>query len=281
MHRDPAIDTFLTTLSEQDGHAPLSDAKLAALGEPDTSVVIAEQDRVVAVAACARHRQTNGTVRFAIETAVEPSMRFHEFEAVVLDSAMALVPDRSALSIWSNRPSLDRAVESMGWIEARSLLFMAVDRPTSGSRDDELLQRLRTFTEADIAGLVAANRRAFADHREAASLGEDDVARMMKEPWFDPEGIFLLSDPERIIGFCWTRIHDNGDGEIYRIGVVPDHSGTGAGRVLLLAGLAHLTGKDSVQRCVLWVDGSNERAISLYRSVGMQTERTIREFEQR
>jgi len=281
MHRDPAIDTFLTTLSEQDGHVPLSDAKLAALGEPDTSVVIAEQDRVVAVAACARHRQTDGTVRFAIETAVEPSMRFHEFEVVVLDSAMALVPDRSALSIWSNRPSLDRAVESMGWIEARSLLFMAVDRPTSSSRDDESPQRLRTFTEADIAGLVAANRRAFADHREAASLGEDDVARMMKEPWFDPEGIFLLSDQERIIGFCWTRIHDNGDGEIYRIGVVPDRSGSGAGRALLLAGLAHLTGKDSVQRCVLWVDGSNERAISLYRSVGMQTERTIREFEQR
>jgi len=281
MHRDPAIDAFLSTLSEQDGHAALSDAKLAALGEPDTSVVIAEQDRVVAIGACARHRQTDGTVRFAIETAVEPSMRFHEFEAVVLESAMALVPDRSALSIWSDRPSLDRAVESMGWIEVRSLLFMVVDRPTSRSRDDDSLQRIRTFTEADIGGLVEANRRAFAGHREAASLSEDDVARMMKEPWFDPKGIFLLLDADTITGFCWTRIHENGDGEIYRIGVVPDHSGTGAGRVLLLAGLAHLAGKDSVQRCVLWVDASNERAVSLYRSVGMLTERTIREFEQR
>ncbi|MCL1599502.1 MAG: GNAT family N-acetyltransferase, partial [Actinomycetia bacterium] len=86
---------------------------------------------------------------------------------------------------------------------------------------------------------------------------------------------------ERIVGFCWTRIHDNGDGEIYRIGVVPYRSGSGAGRALLSAGLAYLVGHDRVQRYVLWVDASNERAISLYRSVGMQTERTIREFEQR
>ena len=280
MHRDPAIDAFLATLSEHDGFPPLSDAKLAALGEPDTSVVIAEQDRIVALGACAEHRQSDGTIRFALETAVEPSMRFFQFEAAVLDSTTALAPDRSALSIWSNRPSLDRTAESMGWVEVRSLMFMTVDLPTSHFADAEAMPTVRTFTEADIEGLVTANSRAFAGHREAASLSEGDIARMMERPWFDPEGIFLLLDAETITGFCWTRVHENGDGEIYRIGVDPGHSGTGAGRMLLSAGLAHLAGNDSVQRCVLWVDASNERAVRLYESVGMQTRRTIREFEQ-
>lgn len=280
MHGEATLDAFLVSLEEQDGFPPLSDAKREVLGEPDASVLITEQDQIVAVGACAGHLQTDGTVRYAIETAVEPSMRFPQFEAVVLDSAMALAPDRRVLSIWSNRPSLDRVVESMGWVVVRSLVFMTVDLPISRLDAPASPYAVRTFRDEDVGSLVAANRRAFAGHREAASLSEDDVVRIMQEPWFDPRGFFLLLDAEEIIGFCWTRVHDNGDGEIYRIGIVPDRAGSGAGKLMLSTGFAYLAEHDRAQRGVLWVDASNERALNLYRSVGMQPERTIREYEQ-
>jgi len=280
MQREPAVVAFLASLEEVDGFPPLSEAKLAVLGDLNASVLITEEDRIVAIGTCARHLQADGTARFALETAVERSMRFPHFEAVVLDAALELVPDRRTLSIWSNRPSLDRVVESMGFTMVRSLAFMTVDLPISDLAARDAPYTARTFTEADVGGLVAANRLAFTDHREAASLSDDDVLEMMGQSWFDAGGIFLVEDAEQIVGFCWTRVHDNGDGEIYRIGVVPDRAGTGVGRALLSAGFGYLTERQDVRRGVLWVDRSSERAVNLYRSVGMQTERTVREFEQ-
>lgn len=280
MHEEARLDAFLASLEEQDGFPPLSDAKREVFGEPDASIVITEQDQIVAVGACAGHLQTDGTIRYAIETAVEPSMRFPQFEAVVLDSTMALAPDPRVLSIWSNRPSLDRVVESLGWVVVRSLMFMTVDFPIPPLDVDGPRYDVRTFTGADVGALVSANSRAFAGHREAASLSEEDVAQIMQEPWFDPRGLFLLFDGGEVVGFCWTRIHDNGDGEIYRIGIVPDRTGSGAGKLLLSTGFAYLAEHERAQRGVLWVDASNERALNLYRSVGMRPERTIREYEQ-
>ena len=61
-----------------------------------------------------------------------------------------------------------------------------------------------------------------------------------RSPGSIPMGFLLAWDGERLAGFCWTKVHDDGRGEIYILAVVPGSQGRGLGRALLLAGLDDL-----------------------------------------
>ena len=82
-----------------------------------------------------------------------------------------------------------------------------------------------------------------------------------------------------LAGFCWTKVHPDGDGEVYRIGVTAAHRGSGLGKALLLDGYAHLFSREDVERGSLWVDEENEVALNLYRGIGMSVARFTTEFE--
>jgi mycothiol synthase len=127
--------------------------------------------------------------------------------------------------------------------------------------------------------MIALNQATFADHREAGSLDTEEMSRYQSEPWFDADGIFIVEDQEgTAVGFCWTKVHPSGDGEIFRIAVDPQNQGRGLGVALLDAGFSYLAGQNDVQRGVLWVDAANKPALALYRSIGMTRDGSNREF---
>jgi len=90
-----------------------------------------------------------------------------------------------------------------------------------------------------------------------------------------PEDVILAYDGDRIVGYCWTRIHsvetttDERKGQIHMLGVDPEYRGKGIGKQVLLAGLFHLKSK-GLQVVELTVDSRNQAARSLYRSVGFK-----------
>ena len=99
-----------------------------------------------------------------------------------------------------------------------------------------------------------------------------DLENRMAEPWFDANGFFLVVEAEIIIGFCWTKIHDefvNQDpiGELYVIGVHPDYSHKGIGRAVSIAAMNYLVGK-GLKQSMLYVDADNEKGLGLYKSLG-------------
>ncbi len=75
-----------------------------------------------------------------------------------------------------------------------------------------------------------------------------------------------------MLGFHWTKAED-GVGEIYVLGIDPRAQGTGLGKVLTLAGLAHLAAR-GLRQVDLYVDESNGRAVALYRSQGFDLARS-------
>ena len=99
-----------------------------------------------------------------------------------------------------------------------------------------------------------------------------DLENRMHEPGFDPHGFFLCVSEEKIVGFCWTKIHQDlvnkePIGELYVIGVDPAHSGKGIGKALCTQGLIYLKNKGITQG-MLYVDEDNEAGKGLYKTLG-------------
>jgi mycothiol synthase len=271
------IAAFIETLTRYDGYPPFSDAKLPIDPDSRRVVVIAERDEIMAVGASAQHIQSDGSVHAELETATRPVMRFAAFEGAILDAAMPLVEGSRSFSVWSSRSSLDTALEDRGFVRSRTLDFLVVDLPLSIGSEVPAGYEIRTLVRSDVEAVANVNRAAFVGHREAAALDVDEMARYLSEPWFDAKG-FFIAEQDGVAGFCWTRVHPDGDGEIFRIAVLPGQQGTGVGSALLKAGFSYLEARSDVHRGVLWVDRSSSSAVRLYRSFGMEHERSNSEF---
>lgn len=278
----PIPDTLQQFLERQhvsDGFAPLSEAKMAVLGNPERWMMIADDDDVVAVGVVATHRQPDSTVHWTVETAVDRAMRFPAFEDRVVSETLTLVPGDASFSAWSRRASLDSSLGRSGFVPVRSLAEMAVTLPIAIDPIQNPPEfEVRSFTEGDVDTLVEINAAAFASHREAGSLDRDQVGSLMEEGWFDADGLLFHEVGGVVAGFCWTKVHGNGEGEIYRIGVDPQFHGAGIGRRIVLAGFEHLEMKRGCTTGFLWVDEANEPAVGLYSGIGLRARSHNREF---
>ena len=116
------------------------------------------------------------------------------------------------------------------------------------------------------------NNRIFSTHPDQGNWAMADLENRMHEPWFDPHGFFLCIMDEKIVGFCWTKIHQDlvnkePIGELYVIGVDPAQSGKGIGKALCTQGLIYLKAKGITQG-MLYVDEDNEAGKGLYKTLG-------------
>lgn len=236
MDPDVELKRFLAAQSEADGYEALSGAKVRSLRTPDRSITIRDEDELLAVGVVASHQQPDGSLHWSLETAVDRSMRFPGFEDAVLERSLQLVPAEAPMSVWSRRPSLDQALERLGFSVTRSLAYMTVSLPLEASTG----LSVESFADGDEERLLAINTAAFGAHREAGGLDAGELADLMAEPWFDPDGLFFHSIDGVDAAFCWTKVHATGEGEIYRVGVDPLFQGRGLGREIVIVGYDHL-----------------------------------------
>lgn len=223
-------------------------------------------------------------------------------------------PGGQQLRVWAHGdlPAAKEFASAVGYAPVRELRFLA--RPLRGAHSaaepageapvprDVVVPdgyTLRTFRPgADDDAWLRVNARAFATHPEQGRLTLEDLRARQAEPWFDPEGFYLLfaddgagadgssadaadADP---VAFIWTKI-ENGqrdgsrDGEIYVVGVAPEAQGKGLGRLMTDVGLAHLA-RAGADRAVLYVEGDNAPALATYdRAAFRQDARHVQYFK--
>ncbi len=152
---------------------------------------------------------------------------------------------------------------------ARELWVMR--RPSSVPLPELVLPRdvsIRSYRDSDAEGVIAVNAAAFAAHPEQGHMDADNLAERMGEPWFDPAGLLLAVDTDgTLLGFHWTKRHDERLGEVYVVGISPAAQGRGLGRLLTLAGLHHLVAS-GVDEVLLYTESDNAPAVHVYSGLG-------------
>ncbi|WP_374727468.1 mycothiol synthase [Haloactinomyces albus] len=173
------------------------------------------------------------------------------------------------LRIWSHgeHPGALRLAERFGFTRFRELWRMGRELAGNELPQAELPDgvTIRAFTAGqDEAAVVRVNHRAFWWHPEQGGMTEQDLLDKQQQDWFDPAGFLLaLDDSGELLGFHWTKVHPDGIGEVYVIGVDPEARGSGLGRSLTVAGLRHLQ-EVGCGQVMLYVEGDNGPAIRVY-----------------
>jgi mycothiol synthase len=194
-------------------------------------------------------------------------------EAEAAESDLASTP----LRIWSHgdHPGARALAADTGYHVVRELLQLRrpLDDQFPGPAEVILPDgvTLRGFRPGeDDDAWLRLNARAFAHHPEQGRMTQTDLRARIGESWFDPAGFLLAEKDGALIGFHWTKVHPDGLGEVYVLGVDPDRHGGGLGRALTLAGLQHLyhRGLRTVQ---LYVEADNAPALAVYHRLGFTT----------
>jgi mycothiol synthase len=203
------------------------------------------------------------------ELVIAPARRGHGLGRALARAALAA--SGGTLEVWSHgdHPAAAALARSLGFDRTRVLMRLrrslaeplpAVELPPGVV--------VRAFVpDRDDEAWVRANARAFASHPEQGRLTLDDLRLRMAEPWFEPAGFLLAERDSRLLGFHWTKIHEDGVGEVYVLGIDPDAQGIGLARPLAVAGLSWLRSA-GVTTAMLYVDESNPRAVALYEKLG-------------
>lgn len=261
------VVALLTEAERTDGVAPVGEQVRLRMrpGAQGSAHLLARVDGVLAGYAHLDKLGDSGGNQVA-ELAVHPAHR----NQGIGTQLVAALPEH--LRIWAHggHPDTERLAAKLGFEKVRELLRMRLrlddDLPTSALPEGV---RLRAFEPGkDEAAVVYVNHRAFDWHPEQSSMSIEDVRAKEEEPWFDPKGFLLAFDADdRLVGFHWTKVHDESLGEVYVVGVDPDAQGGGLGKALTLAGLAHLK-STGVRQVMLYVESDNAPAIRVYTRLG-------------
>jgi mycothiol synthase len=275
-----------------DGHPSLGEAVWRDLDEPlepvSAGVLATDEGRPVGFAYVYRS-DSFSPPHWAAGMVVHPDVRGSTgVEVALLERAVEHVAAAGGglVVLWVFEPDQrdDEAAARAGFRHQRDLLQERVPLPLGEEPAWPPGVEVRSFVPGqDDRAWLTVNNRAFADHPEQGGWVEATLERRMAEPWFDPKGFLLAFDADGLAGFCWTKVHPATDvdpelGEIFVIGVDPSRQGSGLGRALVVAGLAHLADRGT-RTGMLFVDGDNEAALRLYESLGFTIHRRDRAYE--
>ncbi|RDI61481.1 mycothiol synthase [Nocardia pseudobrasiliensis] len=271
------IADLLDRATEIDGVAPISEQAVLSLTAPAPARhLLIEFDG--AVAGYANLVAAHGDHPAMAEAVVDPRYRSRGIGAALVAAALAAGGPDARIWAHGNLAPAKAVAGRLGLTVARELWQMR--RPLATSELPELTVpaeiTLRTYAGSeDDPELLRVNNAAFDWHPEQGGWGESEIAARRESSWFDPKGLFLAvdpADPARILGFHWTKVHDDEQppiGEVYVVAIDPNAQGRGLGRLLTLAGLHYLRDR-GLGEVLLYTEADNTAAVHTYTRLGFE-----------
>ena len=215
---------------------------------------------------------------FELEMAIDPALA-GRFEEALLGRSLSEISRKGGdtACLWVYSPIDEESLQRFGFEQSRSLHQMSVPLPALPPPVHPGID-IRGFAPGDEEALLVLNNRSFGNHPEAGQWTLDDLTLRRGYGWYDEEGIRMAWRGERLVAFCWTKVHPDEVGEIYLIATEPELRGTGLGRVIALEGLRYLAEIKGSRTGMLYADGGNGGAMGLYESIGFRIRQTSRAF---
>jgi mycothiol synthase len=268
------IRALISAATTHDGVAPVGDQVLRELPHDRTMHLLAvEEDTVVGYLNLAPGSAERPPMA---ELVVHPRVRRRGIGSALSRLGLAEGGDDTRIWAHGNLAPARAMAGALGLVVVRELLQMR--RPLTGLPPVNVPAGVRITTyagPADDAELLRVNNTAFAWHPEQSGWTVADIAERRREPWFDPEGLFLAVDEQtgKLLGFHWTKVHTGDLGEVYIIGVDPAAQGRALGATLTLIGLHHLAqrlSRSSQPAVMLYTEADNAAAVKTYQRLGFE-----------
>ncbi len=183
----------------------------------------------------------------------------------LISEAMA---EYGSLRVWTLGDRWGQLLLELGFRLERTLHRLEVQLPVMGT---EIAFTETGFEAEHLDAWLEVNNAAFAGHPEQGGWTETEFLERMKLRWWDPDDLRMAWEGERLVGSCWTKVHADGVGEIYIIGLHPEYHGRGWGKQLVLEGLRHLWESRGCERGMLYVDAASLAAKATYERIGFAT----------
>ena len=164
-------------------------------------------------------------------------------------------------------------LEQLGFTKVRTYLDMSWGQEQLPELELPQGYSVRSFQKGDTPLLTRVQNDAFTGSWGFSPNTEDQIEYRTHMPNTSHAGIMFLFEGDDPAAYCWTVLvpGDNGvRGMIGMIGVVPGYRGKGVSRHILYAGMKHLR-SIGLAEVGLEVDGDNDPAVGLYKSVGFKT----------
>ncbi|HEY9312178.1 mycothiol synthase [Williamsia sp.] len=267
------ITEILQAATRTDGVAPLGEQAVKGVGRPGVvEVTVVEGDVVVGYANVTPARDDEPAM---IELVVDPDHRRRGHGRQLLDATLERVAGDVRIWAHGDLPAAKALAAAAGLTAKRELLQLR--RPLPDPALPELVVPgdlvLRTYAgPSDDAEILRVNNVAFAWHPEQGGWESQQIDERTGSSWFDPAGLFLAfaaAEPDRLLGFHWTKVHSDSLGEVYIVGVDSAAQGRGLGRLLTLAGLHYLADR-GLAEVELYVEGDNAAALNTYGKLGFE-----------
>jgi len=272
-----AVVSLVRAAEVVDGHPPLGEHQWIDLvqgGRAGFAGFVARSPGSIRLLGYAQLSRGNDS--WAVEYVVHPAARAREdgIAEDLLRAALAEIAEEGGghVHLWVPKPTpdVDDITRAVGLRRGRGLDQMRRALPLGEEFADSPRLHVRPFRLGqDEDAWLALNNRAFDSHPEQGAWDRKTIEERSRQPWFDPDDFLLYEREERLVAFCWTKIHEDEEslGEIYVIAVDPAEHGHGLGRALLLTGLDHLAGRN-IATAMLYVDVDQRAAHHLYESIG-------------
>lgn len=266
------VRALIDRATVSDGTAPVSEQALHSLTResPARHLLWTEDDALVGYANLV---PAHGEHPAMAEAVVDPPRRAAGIGGRIV--TQVLQDGGRGARVWAhgNLPAARAVADRLGLSGVRELLQLRrrLDTPELPECAVPTDVGLRTYRgTADDAELLRVNGAAFSWHPEQGGWTEREIAERRAEPWFDPAGLFLATDPgtDRVLGFHWTKVHaaqgdDPAIGEVYVVAIDPAAQGRGLGRLVTLAGLHYLRDR-GLGSVLLYTEGENTAALHTY-----------------
>ncbi|STC68786.1 mycothiol synthase [Corynebacterium pilosum] len=262
------VRSLIAKAEKHDGVAPLSEAFINGLNDER----LGHSHLLIDDAAVAAYAPDGG-----VELVVDPEHRREGLATALINKVREKEP-KAQFWAHGNLSEARALAEELGMDVTRRLLVMGVDGDAlSAATHVDLPQGFEALNytqavekfgkDAVEQAWLDANNDAFSWHPEQGGWSMEQLHQGMEAEWFDPAGVQLLYRGNELAGFHWTKMHPNGDGEVYVVGLASEFRGQGLGDPLLRIGLRHLV-EQGAGRVILYVEADNGPAVARYEELG-------------